>query len=30
MQQNNRVSLVLGGVYLGFAALFYAVLALMA
>lgn len=30
MNKTNRVSLVLGGVYLGGAALFYAVLALMA
>ena len=30
MNQKNRVSLVLGGIYVGGAALFYAVLALMA
>lgn len=30
MEKKNRVSLVLGGIYIGFAAAFYAVLALMA
>lgn len=30
MEKNNRVLLVLGGAYIGFAAAFYAILALVA